>query len=86
MAQFGLGADAELARDVWARPELEFLRWFAEAPALSRVDHHVGRLCVWFEDLRFLTPGRYGSFLFGICAPDWRVYRMGMDGLPKRDR
>jgi inner membrane protein len=83
VAQFGLGADSELARDVWARPELEFFRWFAEAPALYRVDYHFGQPCVWFEDLRFLTPGRDGPFLFGLCGPDWRVYRMGMDGLPR---
>jgi inner membrane protein len=83
VAQFGAGADGELARDVWARPELEFFRWFAAAPVLYRVDRHLGQPCVWFEDLRFLTPGRDGPFLFGLCGPDWRAYRMGTDGLPK---
>jgi inner membrane protein len=81
-SQFGVGPDAQLARDVWARPELEFFRWFAEAPALYRVDHHFGQPCVWYQDLRFLTPGRDGPFLFGLCGPDWRVYRMSMDGTP----
>ena len=82
-SQFGIGPDAQLARDVWARPELEFFRWFAGAPALYKIDHHAGQPCVWFQDLRFLTPGRNGPFLFGLCGPDWRVYRMGGDGAPR---
>lgn len=85
-SQFGIGPDAQLARDVWARPELEFFRWFAEAPALYKISHHEGEPCVWFQDLRFLTPGRDGPFRFGLCGPDWKVYRMGMDGAPVRYR
>lgn len=80
VAQFGNGRDNGLARDIWARPELAFFRWFAGAPALYRIDHRPQGACVWFEDLRFATPGRESPFRFGLCGPDWQTYRLGRDG------
>jgi inner membrane protein len=79
-AKFGNGQDRMLARDMWARPEFAFFRWFASAPALYRVDHHPHGSCVWFEDLRFAVPGRESPFRFGLCGPDWQSYRLGRDG------
>jgi inner membrane protein len=79
-AQFGDGGDGLLARDIWARPEFGFFRWFASAPALYRIDHHTHGSCVWFEDLRFATPGRESPFKFGLCGPDWQSYRLTGDG------
>lgn len=79
-AQFGNGQDNVLARDIWARPEFAFFRWFADAPALYRIDHHPQGSCVWFEDLRFAAPGRESPFRFGLCGPDWQSYRLGRDG------
>lgn len=79
---FGNADDDMLARDIWARPEFEFFRWFASAPALYRIDHQPHGPCVWFQDLRFVAPGRDGPFRFGLCAPDWRTYRLGRDGAP----
>jgi hypothetical protein len=40
---------------------------------------------VWFEDLRFNTPGRAGNpFRFGACTQDgtteWTVFRLLDDG------
>lgn len=80
--KFGQGIDDELARDIWARPELDFFRWFASAPALYRIDHHPQGPCVWFQDLRFVAPGRDGPFRFGLCGPEWKTYRLGRDGAP----
>jgi inner membrane protein len=80
VAMFGNGMDNALARDIWARPEFGFFRWFASAPALYRVDHHPHGSCVWFEDLRFAAPGRESPFRFGLCGPDWQSYRLGRDG------
>jgi inner membrane protein len=80
VAKFGEGLDNTLARDIWARPEFAFFRWFADAPALYRIDHHAHGACVWFEDLRFATPGRESPFRFGLCGPDWQSYRLGRDG------
>ncbi|MEW6134022.1 MAG: metal-dependent hydrolase [Pseudomonadota bacterium] len=80
VAKFGHGHDNALARDIWARPELAFFRWFADAPALYRIDRHPQGSCVWFEDLRFAMPGRESPFLFGLCGPDWQSYRLGRDG------
>lgn len=78
--KFGMGLDHSLASDIWARPEFEFFRWFASAPALYRIDHHPQGACVWFEDLRFVAPGREGPFRFGLCGPEWKAYRLGQDG------
>lgn len=78
--RFGEGQDSLLARDIWARPEFAYFRWFAGAPALYRIDHHPHGACVWFEDLRFAAPGRESPFRFGLCGPDWQSYRLGRDG------
>ena len=82
VAKFGNGPDGLLARDIWARPEFAFFRWFANAPALYRIDHLPHGSCVWFEDLRFASPGRESPFRFGLCGPDWQSYRLGRDGQP----
>lgn len=73
-----------LARQAWDSPALGFFRWFADVPAFDGITE--GSTCVWFSDLRFLTPGRDGMpFRFGACrdspqAP-WQAYqRSGEDG------
>jgi inner membrane protein len=78
-------AGRALAARVLADPRFGFFRWFAEFPALYRIEHGNPATCVWFEDLRFVTPGRDGSFFrYGMCgepaAEDWRVYRLLDDG------
>jgi len=74
----------ELGRDAWNSPALAFFRWFADLPALEGITE--GASCVWFSDLRFLTPGRdVQPFRFGACrerpgAP-WRAFeRLGETG------
>jgi inner membrane protein len=82
------GADAgdrELAARTLAAPGLGFFRWFAELPLLYRVDRGNPSTCVWFEDLRFVTPGRDSSiFRFGLCneegSTEWRAFRLLDDG------
>jgi inner membrane protein len=65
------------SRDAWESQSLAFFRHFAAQPALDGVTEN-GK-CVWFVDLRFLTPGREQMpFQFGACretptAP-WRAY------------
>lgn len=86
VAKFGNGLDNTLARDIWARPEFAFFRWFASAPVLYRIDHHPHGACVWFEDLRFATPGRESPFRFGLCGPEWKSYRLSRDGEATRFR
>jgi inner membrane protein len=68
----------EVGREAWNSPALGFFRWFADVPAFAGITQ--GSTCVWFVDLRFLTPGRDGNpFEFGACrdAPGgpWRAYR-----------
>ena len=55
-----------LGRQAWQSPALAFFRWFAALPAYDGSSQ--GSTCVWFRDLRFLTPGREGTpFRFGAC-------------------
>ena len=72
---------ADRGREAWNSDGLGFFRWFAVEPAFDGETD--GGRCVWFVDLRFLTPGREGMpFQFGACrAPGgetrgatWRAY------------
>jgi inner membrane protein len=83
--RFGDAGGRELAARAFAHVELGFFRWFAEVPALYRIDRGNPSTCVWFEDLRFVTPGRDANpFRFGLCneetLQDWRAYRLLGDG------
>jgi inner membrane protein len=65
----------QLIRDAWNSQPLAFFRWFADVPAFDGSTDS----CVWFADLRFLTPGRDRMpFQFGACrdgpASPWRAY------------
>jgi inner membrane protein len=65
-----------LIREAWDADELHFFRWFADLPAFDGMGE--GSTCVWFTDLRFLTPGRDTMpFRYRVCrsrpgAP-WRL-------------
>lgn len=57
-----------IAREAFAAPGFAFFRWFAAHPALYRIDRNGASTCVWFQDLRFLTPGRdVMPFRYGLC-------------------
>ena len=77
------GPDEALARTAWLRPEFEFFRWFAQFPAFERIDSGSDGDCVWFKDLRFLTPGRNEiPFRYGMCRQTdgaWRAFRLEGD-------
>ena len=80
--------DAVLAREAWMSPEMEFFRWFAQYPALMRVDHDNASECAWFQDLRFVRPGTsFNPFRFGLCRTpggDWQRYRLSGDSVRER--
>ena len=81
MLRYGANpGDAALARAVWQQPKFEFFRWFALYPALYRVDRRNPTTCVWFQDLRFFTPGRdVWPFRYGMCSEsgdNWQPYRL----------
>ena len=66
--------DQPRSREAWNAPVMAPYRWFAELPAFDGANER----CVWFVDLRFLTPGREGMpFRYAACrdAPGapWRV-------------
>jgi inner membrane protein len=74
--------DVALAREAFEQPGFRFFRWFAAYPVLLEVDRGNPHECVWFHDLRFLTPGRDGTpFRYGMCRESggaWQPYqRMG---------
>jgi inner membrane protein len=63
------------AREAWNSDALGFFRWFAAQPAFDGTTD--GGSCVWFVDLRFVTPGREVTpFQFGACRESgvWRGY------------
>jgi inner membrane protein len=68
--------DQAMIREAWNSPPLYFFRWFADLPAFDGMGE--GSTCVWFTDLRFLTPGRETMpFRYRVCreAPGapWRL-------------
>ena len=69
-----------LAREAYRQPSFRFFRWFAAYPALLRVDIGNPLRCVWFHDLRFVTPGRAGTpFQYGMCSEDggpWQPFQL----------
>jgi inner membrane protein len=83
--KYGDDSGRALAAQLFADPRLAFFRWFAEFPALYRIDRGNPSTCVWFEDLRFVTPGLARNiFRYGLCREEgeseWRVYRLHGDG------
>jgi inner membrane protein len=59
-------ADQALIREAWSSEDLAFFRWFADLPAFDGMGQ--GSTCVWFTDLRFLTPGRETMpFRYRVC-------------------
>jgi inner membrane protein len=78
---YGAGGDLDLdlAREAYTHPSFRFFRWFAAYPALLRVDSQKPAPCVWFHDLRFVTPGRATPFLYGMCREGnegWRAFQL----------
>lgn len=79
--------ESALVREAFRHPRLGFFRWFAQYPALYRVDTGNPHTCVWFQDLRFFTPGRATwPFRYGICREtdggEWRAYELLGDNTP----
>ena len=70
----------EIAREAYAQPAFRFFRWFAAYPALLRVDAGNPGRCVWFHDLRFVTPGRGATpFQYGMCREGqgaWQPFQL----------
>ena len=80
-SRFGTSeSERAVARSVWEHPDFEFYRWFAEEPALLRVDAGGPLTCAWFQDLRFFTPGRSTwPFRYGMCREGggpWRRFQL----------
>ena len=66
--------EQDLIRGAWNSQPLGFFRWFADLPAFDGMSEG----CVWFTDLRFLTPGREGMpFRYRVCRDGagsaWRL-------------
>jgi inner membrane protein len=79
--RFGPEATSRAVRQAFEAPELEFFRWFADHPALYRVDRGNPSTCIWFQDLRFVTPGRdVMPFRYGLCENQGRWARFRLDG------
>lgn len=86
--RYGTASQAALAREAMSQPQFAFFRWFAQYPALYRVDQGNPSTCVWFQDLRFFTPGRASwPFRYGMCRENvhgdgqWRAYELLSDNM-----
>jgi len=67
--RFGAGSQGAAVRAAFEHPEFGFFRWFSAYPALHEIDIGDTHLCIWFKDLRFLTPGRDAfPFIYGMCS------------------
>ena len=81
--RYGSASIDGLGKEAWNAPELAFFRWFADVPAFDGVSE--GSTCIWFADLRFMTPGRDTlPFRFGACRENpsgtWRAFERASDG------
>ncbi len=76
--------EARVAREAWEAPAFGFYRWFARFPALYRIDRGNPSTCVWFQDLRFLIPGRdHIPFRYGLCREErgtWEPFQLTAGG------
>lgn len=81
--RFGTGKNAKLAEELWHSDTLAAYRNFTMFPALYGVDRMPGKLCVWYNDLRFALAGMNMPFRYGACRTGaeaaWRVYRLFND-------
>ncbi len=80
-SRYGEGAARPLAEEAWNSPAMAVYRWFADQPAFDGLS--AGSTCVWFVDLRFITPGREGTpFRYGACrdrpGTPWRFAPSGV--------
>jgi len=75
------GEDWPTGMEAWRQHEFDFFRWFAAYPLLDRIERANPSTCVWFRDLRFLTPGRdVWPFRYGMCREGdgpWKPYESG---------
>jgi inner membrane protein len=72
--------EVAVARDAFVQPGFAFFRWFAQHPVLYRIETGNPETCVWFQDLRFFTPGRPNwPFRYGMCRKGsglWHPYHL----------
>ena len=65
-------------RAAYEHSGFRFFRWFAAYPVLYRNDR--AERCVWFQDLRFVTPGRDTTpFRYGMCRDgdnEWHPFQL----------
>lgn len=74
--RFGNGSQGAAVRAVYEHAQFRFFRWFSAYPALHRIDVEPENLCIWFKDLRFLTPGRdVFPFIYGMCSDEAGLMR-----------
>lgn len=78
-------AERALVESAWGADDLAFFRRFADLPVFDGT--RPGASCVWFFDLRFMTPGRAGvPFRYGACRGTsegrWRAFQLNGAGEP----
>lgn len=86
LPRFGGETGRAIAMEAWSHERFGFYRWFAAFPFVSMVEPGNPSTCVWFRDLRFMTPGRNTwPFEYAMCrgaGTQWAAYERGDDGRP----
>jgi len=83
-SRLGQGDERRLSEQAWQHAEFSFFRWFSAYPVFAAFERGNPAECVWFQDLRFLTPGRdRWPFRYGMCRStdgSWSAYQPGEGG------
>ena len=67
--RYGHGGEVAAVRAAFESPQFAFFRWFSAYPVLHAMEVGESSLCLWFHDLRFVTPGRGRlPFIYGLCG------------------
>jgi inner membrane protein len=73
-------AEQALVREAYSQADFRFFRWFAAYPSLLKIEVGNPSACVWFQDLRFITPGRATlPFRYGMCRENggaWQPFQL----------
>ena len=83
-SRFGQPDERTLSEQAFRHADFGFFRWFSAYPVFAAIERGNPVECVWFQDLRFLTPGRTNwPFRYGMCrspGADWRAYEANESG------
>lgn len=58
----------DVVKIAWTDPDFKNYRWFYQVPAFDSIIRNDNKVCIYFKDLRFISPLRENPFIFGLCT------------------